>query len=65
MEPLQNPQLDPLLLLMAPVERVPLQRDARLADTALRALEEAEGDRLQAAGNGGTRGRPQLLILPG
>ena len=42
MEPLQNPQLDPLLLLMSLVERVPLQRDARMADHALRALEEAE-----------------------
>ena len=42
MEPLHNPQLDPLLLLMSLVERVPLQRDARMADHALRALEEAE-----------------------
>jgi eukaryotic-like serine/threonine-protein kinase len=42
MEPLHNPQLDPLLLLMSLVERAPLQRDARMADHALRALEEAE-----------------------
>ncbi len=42
MEPLHNPQLDPILLLMSLVERVPLQRDARMADHALRALEEAE-----------------------
>jgi tetratricopeptide (TPR) repeat protein len=48
-QPLQNPRLDPLLLLMSLVDRASLQREARMADHALRALQQAEnvaGDRL-------------------